>query len=142
MKTENTLENKAKFIALYWGQNVFKYDREGSTIDKFEIGNLQYIPKSRALDFSFLELIALSKITDEDALELSKFKQKIDNETNMLVFNSKDSAIRYVKNNINLCLSGKSKNVDWLRSKGYAVDWMDLSVEDLETYGWIKVKSN
>ena len=40
-------------------------------------------------------------------------------------------------------LSVKMANtVDYLRSKGYALPWMDLSVEDLVKYGWIKLKEN
>jgi hypothetical protein len=35
-----------------------------------------------------------------------------------------------------------SKECDYLRSKGYALPWMDLSVEDLVEYGWIKLKEN
>ena len=32
--------------------------------------------------------------------------------------------------------------IDYLRSKGYALPYMDLSVEDLISYGWIKLKVN
>jgi hypothetical protein len=35
-----------------------------------------------------------------------------------------------------------SKECDYLRSKGYALHWMDLSVKDLVEYGWIKLKEN
>jgi hypothetical protein len=31
---------------------------------------------------------------------------------------------------------------DYLRSKGYALAFHDLSVEDLINYGWIKLKTN
>ena len=31
---------------------------------------------------------------------------------------------------------------DYLRSKGYALPWMDLLVEDLVEYGWVKLKEN
>jgi len=30
--------------------------------------------------------------------------------------------------------------VDHLRSKGYALPWMGLSIEDLIEYGWVKIK--
>lgn len=30
--------------------------------------------------------------------------------------------------------------MDYLRSKGYAVPWLDLSVDDLIEYGWVKLK--
>ena len=31
---------------------------------------------------------------------------------------------------------------DYFRSKGYALPYMDLSVEDLVKYGWVKLKEN
>ena len=31
---------------------------------------------------------------------------------------------------------------DCLRSKGYALPYMDLSVDNLIEYGWIKLKEN
>jgi len=31
--------------------------------------------------------------------------------------------------------------VDYLRSKGYALPYMDLSVDDLVNYGWVKLKT-
>ena len=37
---------------------------------------------------------------------------------------------------------GYIQSLDYLRSKGYAVPYMDLSVEDLVEYGWIKLKEN
>ena len=30
--------------------------------------------------------------------------------------------------------------VDYLRNKGYALPWMNLSVQDMVDYGWIKLK--
>ena len=34
------------------------------------------------------------------------------------------------------------KTGDYFRSKGYALSYMGLSVEDLVEYGWIKLKEN
>jgi hypothetical protein len=31
---------------------------------------------------------------------------------------------------------------DYLRSKGYALPWMGLSVDELVEYGWVKLKDN
>lgn len=63
------------------------------------------------LEDSYLELTPLSQITDEDVVS---------------VYN----------------LTGVDEvHVDYLRSKGYALPWMGLSVEDLVSYGWVKVKS-
>jgi len=65
-------ESKSKFFAQYWGQKVFKYNRNDSLIDPNEIGNVIYIPKSKAMNYSFLELKPLSSISDEDAIEVVK----------------------------------------------------------------------
>ncbi|CAD0220376.1 hypothetical protein [Chryseobacterium sp. JV274] len=32
--------------------------------------------------------------------------------------------------------------LDFLRSKGYALPWMNLNIDTLEKYGWIKLKEN
>ena len=32
-------------------------------------------------------------------------------------------------------------NIDYLRSKGYALPWLGLSVEEMIEAGWIKIKS-
>ena len=37
---------------------------------------------------------------------------------------------------------GYIQSLDYLRSKGYAPPYMDLSVEDLVEYGLVKLKEN
>lgn len=105
---ENTLENKAKFFAQYWGQKC----------GKNQYCNLS-INKSNILNITHLELKPLSQISDENAKKLG-----FTNSRDFLAVGNKDN--RY--------------NVDFLRSKGYALPYMDLSVEDLVEYGWVKLK--
>ena len=38
--------------------------------------------------------------------------------------------------------SNLDRNIDQLRNLGFAVPWMDLEVEDLIEYRWIKIKEN
>lgn len=66
---ENTLENKAKFFAQYWGQKFLlsinrniKFKIDSITID-FAID--KYIP-------TCLELKPISSITDEDAIDVAE----------------------------------------------------------------------
>lgn len=58
---ENTLENKARFMALYWGQKVgcTKYVWSGLKINKSNINSVEW-----------LELKPIESITDEEAEKL------------------------------------------------------------------------
>jgi hypothetical protein len=143
MKTENTLENKARFFAQHWGQKILL--RVEATNDTVSLGfvneaTMSFLPIFKPV----LQLTSLSAITDEDAIHVSKL-----------------SFIKIIKSHT--AVSGKSilhgifkidfdgmfiRNpeyrevidiVDHLRSKGYALPWMDLSVKELIEYGWIKL---
>lgn len=63
---------------------------------------------------AYLKLKSLSNISDED-----RDKNISLGETHLRNFNQ--------------------KQVDYLRSKGYALPFHGLSVSDLENYGWIKI---
>lgn len=128
MKAENTLNNKAKFFAQYWGQEVlrinpYKYPYEvhcGYMHDK----GMHLTPH--------LELTSLSSISDEDA---SKIEYAIHT-----TLGNDDRALGFKNGgNIEQC---KPWVIDYLRSKGYALPWMRLSVEDQIEYGWVKLKTN
>lgn len=109
---ENTLENKAKFFAQYWGQEVLTtFFGSGFYIDRdlYPISSGSF----------FLVLKPLSSITDEDAGESG-----YDNAKSMLSDN-------YLVNSPYV--------FDYLRSRGYALPWMGLSVEQLIEYGWVKL---
>lgn len=133
---ENTLENKAKFFGQYFGVHCLRHE-ELPNIPALLITNIELCRPG--LEVEYLELKPLSSISDEDAIEMSKFNEKIGSD-HKFVFNSKESAIRYIKNNIHLSISSDRRSVDFLRSKGYAIPWMGLSVEELVNRGWIKLK--
>ena len=126
MKTQNTLENKARFFAQYFGQHVLYFSSDFlRKIDNLTLDSVE--------DDDFLELKPLSHISDEDAIEISKeypaFGSDIRNSVKEL-FQEFD------------VLELSIKTGDYLRSKGYALPYMDLSVEDLVEYGWVKLKEN
>ena len=134
MKIENTLENKAKFFTQYWGQDVlcrviFGKNKNEIIMHNTPCSNLKL---GEIID-SYLELKPLSRISDEDAIEISKeypaFGSDIRNSVKELFQEFDD-------------LELSIKTGDYLRSKGYALPWMDLSVEDLVEYGWVKLKEN
>ncbi|MDR6734137.1 hypothetical protein [Sphingobacterium sp. 2149] len=64
---ENTLENKAKFFAQYWGQNVRFWTLNGPSILS-KVGHT-YMTKA-ILDSSTLELKPISTLSNEDAIRL------------------------------------------------------------------------
>ena len=120
---ENTLENKAKFYALHWGQEVIKdvisgvgYPVEGSNI-------------SLNIETSFLHLKPLSSISDED-------KEHLDA---LLSADFDEYGYWFGMGGIHYY---QPHEVDYLRSRGYALPWMELSVEKLMEYGWIKLKED
>lgn len=111
MKTENTLENKAKFFAQYWGCKVLKNELLNPNIPAHKIS----FDNCRGSNEQYLELKSNLKVTDSDASELGTF----------LLENPHIEYSSYYR--------------EFLRSKGYALSFHDLSVEDLISYGWIKL---
>jgi len=61
---ENTHENKSKFFAQYWGQEINDYRLSRYSTRRNE--------KVSGSSMGFLNLKPLSSITDEDALEIAK----------------------------------------------------------------------
>lgn len=144
MKTQNNKTNQQKFYALYWGQEVAKtsgYEKLKTVSDIIYRNN----GMSSIFCTEHLELTPLSQITDEDAIGVAKLLWKgykyhtvKDGSYYVKAILQFDSEIKdgfelemYPHNAIKMC--------DYLRSKGYALPWMGLSVEDLESYGWIKL---
>lgn len=124
---ENKLENKERFFAMYWGQKVMKKNIDG-------LENFITEPDGFIRSISnevFLVLKPLSAISDEDASSLRGFINKGD----FLFY------LRKCKNQYDFIDSNLSlENLDYLRSRGYALPWMGLSVEELVNRGWVKLK--
>ena len=138
MKTENTLENKARFFAQYYGQHVLYFSSDFlRKIDNLTLDSVE--------NDDYLELKPLSQISDEDAIEVSKIFG-----LGHLSGAIKELILSIFRTSINDSGTTSSTNgiknwlhvFDYLRSKGYALPWMDLSVEDLVEYGWVKLKEN
>lgn len=134
MKTVNTRENKAIYTALYYRQEVAKVIR-GTRIIK--LGSVytvdtevircalsptyrKYVPKYS------LELKNISSLAEEDReyLGLPQGGEFYEWGT-------------YSRRGIVHHFS--PYEVDYLRSKGYALPWMGLTVEDLVSYGWVQL---
>ena len=122
---------KSRFFSQYWGQEICQTKGGRFTIneDCFPLWNRAY-----------LELKSLSEITDEEAIEISK----------IFGWNhySDESKIHQVKNFVIDCSNYHSSNIssnenfnliDFLRSKGYAVPFMEYSVDYLISFGWVQL---
>lgn len=151
-KLENTLENKAKFLLHCYAENkdsIKSYQGPGVVFGILDIINN---PENY-----YAELTPLSQITDEDAIEVAKLESEffnckyehisIEREANKGVivqkFNNcahiEDSVFIGDDNRINFSTM-KYPAYQYIRSKGYALPWMGLSVDDLISYGWVKLK--
>lgn len=136
----NTIENKSKFFAKYWGQKVLIFAPDVSKTKTGEWGLLL-----KFIDFnSYLELKPLSSISDEDAIEVAKFlgwdlSEAIKARALIITLycvGGGDSLKTQLINDFNLIASG----VDKIRALGYAYEFQGLSVEDQIEYRWIKLK--
>lgn len=128
---QNTIENKAKFFAQYWWQEVFVLKEQNYRITKSRFNAETFSQKP------FISLKPLSSISDEDAIEVSTIwgsdvKSKITGGIIVSRILSADS-------------SGEMRNVcgviDFLRSRGYALPWMGVSVEQQIEWGWVKLSN-
>ena len=133
MKTENTLENKAKFFAQYWGQHLIIMGSFLRIIDHVTLCNIE--------NDDILQLKPLSKISDEYCILIFNkfFPNAIKYSNAEKIYDIKSS----IKSNFSEDVIIDEDFIfytDFMRSKGYALPYIDLSVEDLIEYGWIKLE--
>ena len=144
---KNTLENKEKFFALYWGQDILKIPLIVGSPQRFltsvVISHSEWIDR---VNVGHLELKPLSQITDEDAIEVADILKVKSDEQIKIILGEKHNRIDAVKRIINsengTGVSTKRfiEAIDFLRSKGYALPWMGISVEEQIEFGWVKLK--
>lgn len=127
---KNTLENKAKFFAQYYNQEV--------------LANTQGTPKpivklTKSWNWKhsgfYLELKPLSSISNEDL-------------SNIDFGNIGDKKVTFYPNSPDRQWVSSCGNMgylmldhfDYLRSKGYALPYNGITVDEQLEYGWIKLK--
>lgn len=142
MKTQNTLKNKTKFFFQYFNSEaIWRTSELDENIDEvtWEFKNFKYLNET-----DYLELKPLSQISDEDAIHGLKLIISSRNSSAFDYCKSQNYSIEQMVNYFNRHLVYDFKLIltDYLRSKGYALPYMDLSVEDLIEYGWVKLKEN
>jgi hypothetical protein len=128
----NKTDVKCRFFMNYYGQEVFAIDEKEAI--RINSKTISYMGQK-----SFLRLKSVSKITDDDCI---------------LIFNKfYPNAIRYsdaekvydikatIKSNFSEDVIIDNDFIfytDFMRSKGYAVPFMEYSVEDLISFGWVR----
>lgn len=113
---------KSRFFAQYWGQRV-------GVKDKFENW---IVGKVLGLNFECLELKPLSKITDKEALKVGEIEHWNDPRP--------EACKNHILNMILFKRGAYNVEVtDYLRSKGYALPFMEYSVDDLISIGWVRL---
>lgn len=158
---ENTLENKAKFFAQYWGQNLRIID-DKSEVHDYTINEitLKYIKT--------IELKSIESITDEEAFKVAKIVSpmlfegngdrgghyvdrsqiksgwisvKHDRKIISVDVDLDGYAYEYHEDESYLRPSRSASGTDTLRRLGFVTRWEDLSIEDLISFGWVKLKT-
>ena len=112
---------KCRFFAQYWGQQVQRYENNNykKVVNGFIETNLQ--------DKDYLLLKPISKITDEDAISMYRGLER-----------NYESANQFLEDYKSIGFLEQSE-VDFLRSKGYAVPFMGYSVDELVKMGWVQL---
>lgn len=154
-KLENTIENKSAFLKNYMftgccfegiSNSLWYLISDAINGCGVFLGDRGVV---KIIDSPPLELTPISAISDEDAIEVAKIQFSFSDCSEVVFFHCKE-----VKNHCVKIIRGTSvlKTVsinewsfnisasDFLRSKGYAIPWNGLSVEDLIDYNWIKLK--
>jgi hypothetical protein len=129
MKTEINDDNKDRFFCLYWGQEIsFVTIDDADDMGPYLVNLIDW--KVRHND-AYLNLKPLSSISDED------YRFIVQND----IMNPKsvDQEIDITNGSLGNIYLSNLTTTDYLRSKGYALPWMELSVEELIEAKWIKL---
>lgn len=133
--TQNTIENKQRFFALYIGQDVLKGNAKNH--DKHTV-TTTLLSNDWLSGKTCLELRSIFQITDEEAIEVSRLAGwRVAN-----VIAGRE-IIRKMNSEDGSCTPLEILSImDYLRSRGFLLPFMDLSVEQILAYGWAQVKTS
>jgi hypothetical protein len=116
---------KSRFFAQYWGVKCFQNimnDKYG-----YETYPEPFMDESN-MNGQFCKLKPLSILSDEDYRKIAKLYVKP-------IFRNKENYIDEVAQFKIFMI----EEIDFLRSKGYAVPFMEYSVDDLISFGWVQL---
>ena len=123
---------KGRFFAQYWGQKVLMVSKDAIAVQFVTA----YFFQSHFFEDAILLLKPLLLISDEDAIEVVEIVKAL---------GIVSSAMREPQKFLEPMKQGKGTThvvapvVDYLRSKGYALPYLNYSVQDLVLMGWIKL---
>ncbi len=135
----NNNDLKRIFFALYYGQEV-------AFVPSYSDRN--NLIKSKVFSFKeieYLELKPLSKITDEDIKQWAYLLFKSEFKIIELYQNASDVWVIFNEIGVPFLIQPQDCNamqIDYLRSKGYALPFMEYSIEDLVNIGWVKLTTS
>lgn len=137
-KSYSMEEDKMRFLAQYYGQEVLRWHQWISSTPN-SIINMD-VPGMEKEGW-YLQLKSLTNLTDEDAKELQFDLINIIGLDGIIRENSVDLVKELISNYLRVdCLFNlPSSFSDRARYLGYAIDWNGKKVPDLERLGWIKV---
>lgn len=144
MKEETTMkkkckickENKAKFFAQYWNQEMYSITRPNQPyVNNF----IQQMEEYLQFDEWYLLLTPISQLREEDALEVYSIvypnSLKTEDYEKIIAVEEMFSQRLVVIN-----LNSMTNAIDYLRSKGYALQFMNYTVADQLSMGWIQLR--
>ena len=136
MKNEINNTNKARFFALYWGQEIAKYPEALSYL-RWNIKDAL----NDGVENRHILLNPLSLIADKHLLNCYHLHSAFTSYDYTIGFTPFDVMINnWMDHGGYRDIERCPDTVDYLRSKGYALPWMGLSVQEMIDAGWIKLK--
>lgn len=136
-KTANTTENKASFMAQYWGQKVFVHP----ILSVEPMPNVYIFDSENPEDIEqeYLSLKSLEEITDEDLCKCYHLGNAIGGYDGTMDFDSTiNMAFHWKEHGGRRDMERYTQITDYLRSKGYLIGWRDLTPDEIIAYGWAK----
>ena len=133
---ENTRLNKTKFFAAHYGGEAIiikgSYTNKLGEIKTIDASNLLLLTQGLSKVESAVLVKPLSSITDEDAIEVIRNSY----------LGMGEKGLQWAKEMIKKGrLVNSQYSTDYLRLKGYAFRYFNLSVEQQIEYNWIKLKT-
>lgn len=145
MKTEPNIGIKSAFFAQYWSQKVVAFLE---TVNDPLSVQVRHEPRS-VINFSSLEktclvLKSLGILSSNTAFEIHKImgtinrNDYIEEEAYMTdAYSEGTTLVDNFHNGDSFALNHEA--IDYLRSRGYALPYLNFSVKDLVSFGWVKL---
>jgi hypothetical protein len=143
-KMENKLENKEKFFALYFKQDLLRINKYPSV--KIQINSDTIFDKVYNQD-SYLLLKSIESINEEEKLsfiEYFNFKNykeliELGEAGKRILIKQYEETVYRARINQYEYSDFQRYYADWFRKNGFACEWLKLTIKDQIEYGWIRL---